>query len=104
MCGAAAESILLATAIAKADGNEEQVLRTYGSAQGRSRVENLVIGRASDRIKREFLGLVGLLKYWRDEAAHGQSSQISDNEAYTSLVMLLRYSMFIDQNWTELTG
>lgn len=103
MCGAAAESILLATAIAKAGRDEEGVLKVYRTANGRSRVENQVLGQAPDNIKREFVGLTGLLKYWRDEAAHGSSSQIGDNEGYTSLVMLLRYSMFIDQNWDVLT-
>jgi len=103
MCGAAAESILLATAIAKI-GDEKEVLRTYISATGRSRIENRVIGQASGHLKREFRGLTELLKYWRDEAAHGQASAISDNEAYTSLAMLLRYAMVIKQNWGELTG
>ena len=103
MCGAAAESILLATAIAKI-GNEEDMLRTYATANGRTRIENLVIGQASEHLKREFRGLTELLKYWRDEAAHGRASVISDNEAYTSLAMLLRYAMFIHQNWGEITG
>jgi len=103
MCGAAAESILLGTAIAKI-GSEEEVLRTYATANGRTRIENRVIGQASDHLKREFRGLTELLKYWRDEAAHGQASAISDNEAHTSLAMLLRYAMFIHQSWGEFTG
>jgi len=103
MCGAAAESILLATAIAKI-GNEEDMLRTYATVNGRTRIENLVIGQASEHLKREFRGLTELLKYWRDEAAHGRASVISDNEAYTSLAMLLRYAMFIHQKWGEFTG
>src|SRR5712691_12980162 len=39
LCGAAAESILLAVATAKK--SEEEVLSMYASAQGRSRVENI---------------------------------------------------------------
>ena len=42
MCGASAESILLAIAIAK-KGDEEEVLRLYATAQGRSRVENNIV-------------------------------------------------------------
>lgn len=57
MCGAAAESILLAAAIVKKG----------------------------------------------DEASHGRPSNISDNEAYTSLAMLLRYSMFVNKTWDSLT-
>ncbi len=52
LCGAAAESILLAVATAKK--NEEEVLRTYASAQGRSRVENIVLGQAKEELRREF--------------------------------------------------
>lgn len=103
MCGAATESILLAVAIAKTN-DEEDVLRQYASSKGRTRVENIVIGQATEHKKCEFKGLTELLKYWRDEAAHGTASDISDNEAYTSLAMLLRYAMFVDKNWESLTS
>lgn len=102
MCGAAAESILLATAIAKT-GDEQKVLAAYSTAKGRASVENMVIGQATDNLKREFQGLTSLLKYWRDAAAHGQASTISDNEAYTSLALLLRYGTFVSEKWQELT-
>jgi len=84
MCGAAAESVTLATAIAKS-GDGEQVLKTYAIANGRMKIENQVIGQAAEHLKREFRGLTELIKYWRDEAAHGRTSGISYNEAYTSL-------------------
>jgi len=102
MCGAAAESILLATAIAK-EGDEDSVLKIYATANGRVRLENMIIGKATDHVKREFKGLTELLKYWRDEASHGKPSNISDNEAYTSLAMLLRYAAFVNGTWDSLT-
>jgi hypothetical protein len=102
MCGAAAESILLAAAIAK-HGNEEQVLKIYATTKGRMKLENMIIGGANDHVRREFKGLAELLKYWRDEASHGKPSNISDNEAYTSLAMLLRYAMFVHNTWDSLT-
>ena len=49
MCGAAAESILLAVACTIKP--EEEVLKTYGSAMGRSRVENMIIGQARERLR-----------------------------------------------------
>lgn len=49
MCGAAAESILLATAIAKID-DEKKVLSIYATARGRLKIENEVIGQASDHL------------------------------------------------------
>ena len=102
MCGGASESIILATAIAKS--NEEKVLKVYASANGRSRVENMIIGQASEFLKREYRGYSSLIKYWRDESAHGKVSGISDNEAYTSIALLLRFAKFADDNWDALTS
>lgn len=103
MCGAAAESILLAAAIAKS-GDEQGTLQTYRCATGRSKVENSPLGQASTYVREGYRSFSGLLKYWRDEAAHGTASSISDNEAYTSLALLLRHAMFVADNWRELTG
>ncbi len=102
MCGAAAESIILAVAIAKRD--EEAILRMYSGANGRSRVESFIIGQATEQAQREFRGYTLLLKYWRDEAAHGKASPISENEAYTSLAMLLRFAHFTNNSWQELSA
>jgi len=62
MCGAAAESILLAAAISHT--NEEDVLKTYKSANGRSRVEKKLFGQAKEYLKRDYGLYVGLMKYW----------------------------------------
>ena len=101
MCGGATESIILAIAIEKK--NEEEILKTYASANGRSRVENIVIGQANSYLQREYKGFSTLIKYWRDESAHGKSSKINDNEAYTSLALLLRFAKFVSDNWDDLT-
>jgi hypothetical protein len=101
MCGGASESIILALAIAKK--SEEEVLKAYASSNGRSRVENMVIGQANNFIQREYQGYSSLLKYWRDESAHGKISEINDNEAYTSIALLLRFAKFADDNWNILT-
>jgi len=102
MSGAAAESVLLATAIAKS--SEDKVLRAYAGAAGRSRVERMIVGQLVEPLRREFEGLTSLVKYWRDEAAHGKTSGIGDNEAYTSLAMLLRFAQFSDDHWRSLTA
>jgi hypothetical protein len=102
MAGAAAESIILAAAIAK-DGDEARVLKMYMGAQGRGRIENFLVGKANQHIKREFDGFMVLLKYWRDEAAHGKATKISDNEAYLALALLLRFAHFANDRWEELT-
>ncbi|MCK4543188.1 MAG: hypothetical protein KAU17_13220 [Spirochaetales bacterium] len=102
MCGAASESILLAAAIAKTK-DEEKILREYSGSQGRSKVERILIGQAKEWMKREYRGYTSLLKYWRDTSAHGRKSGIGDNEAYTSLALLLRFAAFVYDNWNGLT-
>lgn len=103
MCGAAAESILLATAIVKTN-DEAKILTTYRSAGGRQKIENILIGQSNQQLKDEIKGFNSLLKYWRDEAAHGHITKINENEAYTAIAMLLRFSMFITNKWNELTS
>lgn len=102
MCGAATESVILAAAIEKKD--EESVLKLYRAASGRRSVESLLVGQSRSQLQEEYRGYTSLLKYWRDESAHGQSSDIQDNEAYTSLAMLLRLCKFVDDNWAEFTS
>lgn len=102
MCGAAAESIILATAINKTR-DEAAVLKRYTGAHGRQYIENLLIGKSRESVQNDYRAYSRLLKYWRDEAAHGRPSKISDNEAYASLALLLVLARFIDENWDELT-
>lgn len=102
MCGAAAESILLAVATRKKD--EEATLKAYSAAGGRARVESMVLGQAKENTRREFVSFMGLLKYWRDESAHGRASQIADDEAYTSIALLLRFAMFVRDHMDELVN
>jgi len=102
MCGASAESILLAAAIKKR--GEEHVLSKYASAGGRGRVQTDLLAHVPAPLRQEFNNLSILLKYWRDEAAHGRASNIGDNEAYTSLALLLRLATFVDDNWNVLVA
>ena len=101
MCGAAAESIILALAIQKS-GDETKVMSMYSASGGRGRIENLIIGKKDKSIQDEFRSYVGLLKYWRDISAHGKMSGIQDPEAYTSLALLLRFAQFANDRWEQL--
>lgn len=103
MCGAAAESILLHLAITK-DGDEAKILKEYRAGNGRQKLENMIIGQQKGGIKNDFEICFGLLKYWRDEAAHGRQSNISENESYTSLALLMRCAQFAKDNYEMLTG
>lgn len=102
MCGAAAESILLAVAIAKV-GDEASVLAAYRTAGGRQKVINTIIGKARPAIAESFRSATNLLSYWRDDAAHGLASTISEIEAHDALARLLRFAQFTADQWDELS-
>jgi len=102
MCGAAAESILLATAIKKAN-DEDKILKMYNTAQGRSRVEKYLLGSVREQLKREVTGYLALLKYWRDQASHGAAVNIGDDESYISLTSLIRFAIYVNKWWGDLT-
>jgi len=103
MSGAAAESILLSLATTKTN-DAARVERDYSAASGRRRIENLLLGQARAQLADEFRGYMTLLKYWRDNSAHGRVTGISDNEAYTALALLLRLASFARDTHAELVA
>ena len=102
MCGAASESILLALAVAKTS-DEERILKDYRTNRGRSKIENLILSNQNSHIQQELPNYTSLLTYWRNDAAHGANTSISEGTAFTSLVLLLRFAQFSDDRWDELT-
>ncbi len=103
LCGAAAESVLLSLAVRKTQ-DEAEVLKKYKAANGRKTLENMIIGEQRSAIKSDFEVCFSLLKYWRDEGAHGKQFRVGENEAYTSLALLLRCAQFAKNNYQTLTN
>lgn len=101
MAGAAAESILLAIAIAKS-GDEQAVLKEYGSSQGRKKVTDKICQGLPGGLTEQFKSLCSLLNIWRDQAGHGTASTISEIEAFHGLSRLLRFAQFSSDNWATL--
>ncbi len=102
MCGAAAESIMLATASARVD-DEEQVIGIYDGRDGRREVEKRITANHKDWVKENWRGYMDLLKHWRDDSAHGKAIPIGHDEAYLSLTHLLRFAQWVTKNWELLT-
>jgi hypothetical protein len=102
MVGAASESILLRLAIEKVK-NEADVLAEYGSRDGRRNVTNLLVGKSPKHIADTLRTFLGLLAYWRDEAAHGQMSELNVANADEALRQLLHMVQWSDKNWAALT-
>lgn len=103
MCGAAAESVTLALAIAK-KGSEKAILDMYAGATGRSRVESFLLGAQAAPVQEEFRRYTDLLKYWRDHSPHGRAVNITEPEAYQALGQLLRFALFARDRFANLTG
>jgi len=102
MCGAAAESVLLSLAVAKS-GDEGATLKTYRAANGRRNVIERIVGQARRAIADPFRSATELLSFWRNDAAHGLNSTISEIEAHEALARLVRFAQFVTDNWDELT-
>jgi hypothetical protein len=102
MAGAAAESILLALAIAKAK-DEEKVLSEYRTSNGRRHVTNRLLTGVTHGIADQFRLPLQVLHYWRDDAAHGSMTTITELEAHASLTHLLRLAQFSSDHWDKLT-
>jgi len=102
MTGAAAESVLLALAIAKT-GDEAAILKAYGRAGGRQQVLNLIVGQASGPRREILKTFSGIISMWRDEAAHGRSTPLGTANADEGLRQLLHMCQWVDREWDELT-
>ena len=94
MVGAAAESILLALAIAKTR-DEEQVLRAYSQTGGRRKVLNMVVGQAETARRNTLTTFAGIISLWRDEAAHGKASPLGTANADEALRQLLHMCQWV---------
>jgi hypothetical protein len=103
MAGAAAESILIATAVAKIK-DESKVLAEYRGASGRGRVIKSVTGNVTSSVGDQFSNALGILSYWRDDSAHGRASSIGEIDAHEAISRLLRLARFTADNWATLTA
>ncbi len=101
MCGAAAESILLALAFKKM--GEEDALRDYQRPGGRHRIRNRLVGQIKNEIQTRFDSCLELLNYWRDESAHGVARSIGEEESFTSMLLLLRFAQLSSNEWDVIT-
>ena len=98
MAGAAAEAILLTISAAKVGGQEEAI-RIYHSSGGRNKTLNRVAGTLPKQLKSDITSLANLVSFWRDEAAHGISTVISEIQASMALTHLLNFAQIIHHNW-----
>lgn len=103
MCGAAAESLILALTIEKL-GDGQRVLRDYASAGGRGRIERTLLQGRPPPVESEFRRYTDLLKYWRDSASHGRAIHMTEAEAFGALILLLRFVIFAVEHRQELTA
>jgi len=103
MAGAASESILLSLAIKKSK-DEAKVLAEYSARDGRRNTTNLLVGKLPKHIGETLKTFLGLLAYWRDEASHGQLSDINVANADEAMRQLIHMAQWADKNWGELTA
>jgi hypothetical protein len=101
MAGAAAESILLALAIAKTN-DEALVVSSYGQSGGRRKVLNLIVGQLDQHRRVTLTTLTNIISLWRDEAAHGRATPLDTANADEALRQLLHMSQWVNREWANL--
>jgi hypothetical protein len=103
MAGAACETILLTIAIQRTK-DEEKAVKIYRSRDGRRTLINLITTNLKPHMKQAIETATSLLSYWRDAAAHGHATEISEFAAHDALSRLLRFAQFVNENWSDLTS
>jgi hypothetical protein len=104
MIGAALESVLLAIAVAR-NGDEDFVLKTYRGTHGRRELLNKIICNGlPPYLQQAVTTASSLLSFWRDSAAHGMATTISEFEAHDAMARLLRFAQLCNDNWPKLTA
>jgi hypothetical protein len=103
MCGAAAEAILLALAIERS-GDAEGSIQKYLGSSGRGRTEADVLRGHPESTQQAFKTHLGLMKHWRDGAAHGHAEGLCESEAFLALAQLLRLTQFVLDHWPPPAG
>jgi hypothetical protein len=94
MSGAAAEAVLLAIGFAKL--GEAETLKRYRRPQGRSELLKAITPDI------QFSSALSIMSYWRDEAAHGRTSEIGEMNAWGALTQLLQLAQYGERNWSRL--
>lgn len=94
MSGAAAEAVLLSIGFAKL--GETDTLKRYRRPQGRSELLKAITP------DNQFSSALSIMSYWRDEAAHGRTSEIGELNAWAALTQLLQLAQFSEKNWSRL--
>jgi hypothetical protein len=102
MAGAACESILLAMGSAKI--GEEKALRIYTGRDGRRLLIKEITANLSSSLRQPVETAASVLSYWRDDAAHGHATEITEFSAHDALSRLLRFAQFVDRNWNQVTA
>jgi hypothetical protein len=102
MAGAACESIFVAIGIAQMN-DEAKILRIYLGRDGRRLLMKEISGHWKLQAKQAADTAASILSYWRDNAAHGYATGITEFAAHDALSRLLRFASFVHQNWAQLT-
>lgn len=101
MTGAAAESIILATAITIIGEND--ALKLYRQGNGTAEITKKITVNLDERTKQEFRELTGIIKHWRNPSSHGEYVETDEVITMTALTTLVRLAQFVDSKWEQFT-
>lgn len=103
MSGAACESIYLSLAVAKAQ-NPTEVYEKYRGRNGRVELQKIIEHNQSGSVIAAIQSGFNILKYWRDNTAHGDETKVGWIQARSALNALTEQAQIAEKYWTTITG
>ncbi len=101
MTGAAAESIALYLAT-QIDGDEEKIIKEYEKPGGRTSILKIIGKKQKSNNLRQLTAYFELLSYWRDNSSHASKLKVDADEAYTSILLLIKFAVFVRDHINDL--
>jgi hypothetical protein len=102
MTGAAAEAIVAAILVERV-GVEKANTLLNGAGWRKKSLDALKHDAAPGHAAR-LDSFLELLNRWRDSAVHNREASPTEEEAFMSMLLLLRFVLFADEQWPALTG
>ncbi|MCT4552926.1 MAG: hypothetical protein N4A44_04625 [Alphaproteobacteria bacterium] len=103
MTGSASEAILLAIASKKTKTEKlNRAIEIYSNTGKLKEIRDCTLGRTDKNIQDMYEALSFYIKKFRDNAAHGEETIISESEAYLSILNLYKLSSLIKDNWDNI--
>jgi len=78
-------------------------MREIARSQGAEKLRNWLTTEQKPEVGQKLQSYFELILFWRNFAAHASPRRLDEEEAFTSLLTLLRFVHFADSRWNEIS-